>query len=59
MKTKLFMLALIAALLFASVGAPDGLTPMPALGRGFSGNGDLMGVWRRSSAPRRTAGCAW
>ena len=38
-------------LLFASVAAPDGLTPMPALGRGFSANGDLMGVWRRKSAP--------
>jgi cholesterol oxidase len=38
-------------LLFASVRATDGLAPMPALGRGFSANGDLMGVWHRKSAP--------
>jgi cholesterol oxidase len=37
-------------LLFASVTQPDGLAPMPALGRGFSANGDTMGVWRRESA---------
>lgn len=38
-------------LLFCSVGTPDGLALMPALGRRFSANGDLMGVWRRKSAP--------
>lgn len=37
-------------LLFASSGTPDGLAPMPCLGRRFSANGDLMGVWRRRSA---------
>jgi len=37
-------------LLFASVRGPAGLAPMPALGRGFSANGDLMGVWHRKSA---------
>jgi cholesterol oxidase len=37
--------------LFASAASADGLTPMPALGRGFSANGDLMGIWRRRSTP--------
>ena len=38
-------------LLFSSARGPDGLTPMPSLGRGYSANGDLMGVWHRKSAP--------
>ena len=38
-------------LLFGGAGTPGGLTPMPALGRNFSANGDLMGVWSRTSAP--------
>jgi cholesterol oxidase len=37
-------------LLFASVATPDGLAPMPALGRSFSANGDLLGIWQRESA---------
>ncbi len=32
-------------LLFASVGGPTGLQPMPSLGRCFGANGDLMGFW--------------
>ena len=34
-------------LLFASVGGPTGLQPMPSLGRCFGANGDLMGFWFR------------
>lgn len=37
-------------LLFASVATPNGLAPMPALGRSFSANGDLLGIWQRKSA---------
>lgn len=37
-------------LLFASAGQPDGLAAMPALGRTFFANGDLMGLWVRDSA---------
>jgi cholesterol oxidase len=32
-------------LLFKSSTAPDGLAPMPALGRTFGANGDLVGAW--------------
>ena len=38
-------------LLFASAARPDGLVPMPALGRRFSANGDMVGLWRRNGAP--------
>jgi len=38
-------------LLFTSAAGADGLAPMPALGRGFSANGDLMGLWLRKAAP--------
>jgi cholesterol oxidase len=37
-------------LLFASAGQPDGLAAMPALGRRFFANGDLIGLWFKSSA---------
>lgn len=37
-------------LLFASASPQDGLAPMPALGQGFSTNGDLVAVWHRASA---------
>ena len=32
-------------LLFASRGGPQGLAPMPSLGRTFGANGDLLGAW--------------
>jgi cholesterol oxidase len=38
-------------LLFAGSRQPDGLVPMPALGRSFFANGDLIGVWLRPSSP--------
>lgn len=34
-------------LLFASTEVSDGLEPMPALGRTFGANGDLLGAWYR------------
>ena len=37
-------------LLFASSTSTGGLAPMPALGRGFFANGDLIGAWIRPSA---------
>jgi cholesterol oxidase len=36
-------------LLFASSMEPGGLSPMPALGRTFGGNGDLFGAWFKDS----------
>ena len=38
-------------LLFAGSRQPDGLAPMPALGRSFFANGDLVGVWLRPASP--------
>jgi len=38
-------------LLFSGSRQPDGLAPMPALGRSFFANGDLIGVWLRPSSP--------
>jgi len=38
-------------LLFGGAATPGGLAPMPALGRNFSANGDLIGIWRTTSAP--------
>jgi cholesterol oxidase len=38
-------------LLFASARQGDGLAPMPALGRSFCANGDLIGAWVKPSAP--------
>jgi cholesterol oxidase len=38
-------------LLFSSAQQPDGLVPMPSLGRSVCGNGDLMAVWLKPSAP--------
>ena len=38
-------------LLFAGAADPGGLAPMPALGRNFSANGDLVGIWLRNHAP--------
>ena len=35
-------------LLFANSRSPDGLAPMPALGRRFGANCDLMGAWMRN-----------
>jgi cholesterol oxidase len=37
-------------LLFASSLEPDGLRPMPSLGRTFGGNGDCIGAWFKKSA---------
>ena len=37
-------------LLFASAGHAGGLAAMPALGRSFFANGDLMGLWVKGSA---------
>jgi len=37
-------------LLFASSLEPDGLRPMPSLGRTFGGNGDFVGAWIKKSA---------
>ncbi len=34
-------------LLFASSQTDDGLAPMPALGRTFGANGDMLGAWYR------------
>jgi cholesterol oxidase len=36
-------------LLFAGSSPADGLAPMPALGQGFFGNGDLLGAWIKPS----------
>jgi cholesterol oxidase len=36
-------------LLFSGSSSTDGLAPMPALGRGFFGNGDLVGAWIKPS----------
>jgi cholesterol oxidase len=41
-------------LLFASSLEPDGLSPMPSLGRTFGGNGDLFGAWFKDSAQPST-----
>jgi cholesterol oxidase len=38
-------------LLFAGSRKPDGLAPMPALGRSFYGNGDLIAAWWKPDAP--------
>jgi cholesterol oxidase len=38
-------------LLFAAARQPDGLAPMPALGRSFFANGDLVGAWVKPTAP--------
>ena len=38
-------------LLFSAARQPDGLAPMPALGRSFFANGDLVGAWVNPSAP--------
>ncbi len=38
-------------LLFASLGGPTGLAPMPSLGRTFGANGDLLGVWFKQAGP--------
>jgi cholesterol oxidase len=38
-------------LLFSGSRQPDGLARMPALGRSFFANGDLIGVWLRPSSP--------
>jgi len=38
-------------LLFAAARQPDGLAPMPALGRSFFANGDLAGAWITKSTP--------
>ena len=40
-----------ARLLFSGSRQPDGLAPMPALGRNFFANGDLVGVWLRPTSP--------
>jgi cholesterol oxidase len=37
-------------LLFESAREAGGLVPMPALGRNFSANGDVVGLWRRRHA---------
>ena len=37
-------------LLLCSAAAPDGLAPMPALGRRFGANGDLMALWHHRAA---------
>ncbi|HTF34555.1 MAG TPA: GMC oxidoreductase [Myxococcota bacterium] len=37
-------------LLFTSRLGPDGLNPMPSLGRTFGGNGDFIGAWFKNSA---------
>jgi cholesterol oxidase len=37
-------------LLFASLGGPEGLAPMPSLGRTFGANGDLLGAWFKNGA---------
>lgn len=37
-------------LMFGSSLEPDGLRPMPSLGRTFGGNGDLLGAWFKKSA---------
>ncbi|WP_137896407.1 GMC oxidoreductase [Ramlibacter sp. 2FC] len=37
-------------LLFSSSGGPEGLAPMPALGHGFFGNGDMLGAWVKTRA---------
>ena len=36
-------------LLFSGSSSGDGLAPMPALGQGFFGNGDLVGAWIKPS----------
>ena len=38
-------------LLFASRGGPQGLAPMPSLGRTFGVNGDLLGAWFKDPGP--------
>lgn len=38
-------------LLFTSSSAPGGLRPMPALGKKFFANGDLIGAWIKPSTP--------
>ena len=40
-------------LLFASRGGPQGLAPMPSLGRTFGANGDLLGAWFKD--PEKTS----
>jgi cholesterol oxidase len=37
-------------LLYTSSSGPDGLSPMPSLGRTFGGNGDSIGAWFKKSA---------
>lgn len=41
-------------LLFSSSSRPGGLQPMPALGKNFFANGDLIGVWIKPSTPVST-----
>ena len=38
-------------LLFASSESNEGLASLPALGRNFGANGDLIGAWRRTQHP--------
>jgi cholesterol oxidase len=45
-------------LLFAGARQPDGLAQMPALGRSFYGNGDLIAAWINPATPVSTFKCS-